>query len=71
MSEIIFSRHTTPLIILKDGSEIGRIFRGRGFFGLELKGVYWRHDRQRGIGGRSCLGFKRLCDAKAFAVEEA
>tara|TARA_R110002095_G_scaffold95128_5_gene83134 strand:- start:552 stop:767 length:216 start_codon:yes stop_codon:yes gene_type:complete len=71
MSEITFSRHVTPLSILKDGVEIGRIFRGRRFYGLELDGVYWRHDRSRAAGGLTCLDFKTLRDAKAFAVKEA
>jgi len=71
MSAITFSRHITPLKVLKDGVEIGRIFRGRRFFGLELDGVYWRPDRQRGAGGRTCLEFKTLAQAKAFAEAEA
>ena len=72
---ILFSRKVAPLrITLKDGTKVGEIWRypRRQGYGLQLDGVYWRHDGTSSTrGGRSAKAFRTLREARIAAIDAA
>ena len=62
--------HNGNYLLLSNGKEVGSVLTGKGWFGLELKGIYWLSDgRPSDIGGAPIKTFRTIKDAVKYANE--
>ena len=75
MHKITFSKTNSPLMIMVDGVNVGRINRNHNAsaFVVDFPRIQWRDRKGEKLkvslrGGQSCVWIKRLKDAKELAT---